>query len=65
MKSDEIIEIFNNIDEALKKLGKSDSSIEYTPHIRQEFSNVLQQIDHLKYETGNGKLLKNWSWYFD
>lgn len=59
------IDKFSEIDIALRKLGQSDSSIEYAGHIRQEFENTLQCINSLKYRTGNGQLIKNSDWYFE
>lgn len=58
-------ELLFNIDEALKSLGMSDSSIEYAPHIRQEFSNLLQHINALKLKSGYGSLIENDNWYFE
>jgi hypothetical protein len=40
------------LDEALTSLGKSDSSVEYAPHIREEFNKVIEKLSQLKTKMG-------------
>ena len=56
--------IFNELDIALKNLGQSDSSIEYAPHMRLPFDDILYCISCLKVETINCDLVKEDDWYF-
>jgi len=44
--------IFENLDTRLTWLAKSDSAIEYAPHIRSDFNGVVGLINELKYELG-------------
>jgi hypothetical protein len=39
---------FNELDKALSKLGKSDSSVEYALHIRDEFDSVVSELNKIK-----------------
>jgi hypothetical protein len=45
---DELIQL----DEVLTSLGKSDSSVEYAPHIREEFDKVIEKLNQLKVKMG-------------
>lgn len=56
--------LFDDVDAALRGLGRSHSSIEYADFIRQEFENVLQHINVLKIESGSEDLIYDSEWYF-
>ncbi len=38
----------DKLDVALSKLAKSDSAIQYAPHIEDEFYNVIDRLNELK-----------------
>ena len=40
--------LFEQLDKNLRKLGQSDSSVEYASHIRGEFDEVLNSLNELK-----------------
>ena len=39
---------FDSLDVVLMELGKSDSSVEYAPHLREKFNEVVVQLNHIK-----------------
>ena len=39
---------FEKLDKALKELGESDSSVEYAPHIRECFDDVIKELNKIK-----------------
>lgn len=41
-------ELFNKLDNKLIILAKSDSSIEYAPHIRDSFNDVINELNNIK-----------------
>lgn len=45
---DNSTEYFDKLDKSLIKLGKSDSAIEYAPHIRNEFDKVISALNMVK-----------------
>jgi len=53
------------LDDSLKRLGKSDSCIEYALHIRDEFNDVILMLKKLKLELGVGEIVENIDWYFN
>jgi len=53
------------LDDAIKQLGKSDSSIEYTNHIRNKFDDVILMLNKLKLELGVGGIIEDIDWYFN
>lgn len=60
----ELAEHFDTLDKHLSNLGSSDSSVEYAPHIREEFNMVVGAVNNLKAATGTAKLIQSPSWYF-
>jgi len=53
------------LDDAIKQLSKSDSSIEYANHIRNKFDDVVLMLNELKLELGVGEIVENIDWYFN
>ena len=43
---------FEELDEHIKELGQSDSSIEYAPHIRNKFDKVIYSLNKIKEHSG-------------
>lgn len=59
----DVIKKFEELDDALLKLGFSDSSIMYASHIRDEFDICIDKLNVLKESLG---IKSNDSdWYFD
>ncbi|MNW69651.1 hypothetical protein D3C74_487130 [compost metagenome] len=54
--------MFTELDIHLKKLTDSDSSIEYAPHIRNEYENVVSLINEIRIYLGGSP--KNIQEYF-
>ena len=57
------LKLLDELDQALSKLGKSDSSVEYANHIRDEFNNVIDKVNELKKVLGGN--IKSSDDYFD
>lgn len=67
MDIDKMIEragLFFDIDEALERLAKSDSSIEYQEIVRKEFDEVIKRLNEIKEELGYGMLINSSNYYF-
>lgn len=56
---------FNELDRHLKNLGQSDSSIEYAPHIREEFDKVVKSLNNIKGYLGGIEMLYKSDKYFN
>lgn len=56
--------MFLKIENSLEQLAKSDSSIQYTPHIRKEFDLVVEGLNIIKQKTGYKILINKPSHYF-
>lgn len=59
----DIIEKFEELDNALLRLGFSNSSIMYAPHIRDEFDDCINKLNSLKELFGMP--INKQDWYFD
>lgn len=59
----DIIEKFEELDNALLRLGFSDSSIMYASHIRDEFDDCINKLNSLKELFGMP--INKQDWYFD
>lgn len=56
------LNLLDELDQALSNLGKSDSSVEYANHIRNEFNDVVDKLNELKKVLGGN--LKSSEDYF-
>lgn len=55
---------FKELDTNLKELGMSDSSIEYAPHIRDEFDKVIYSLNKIKNYLGGEEITHTSDKYF-
>jgi hypothetical protein len=60
----ECLEELIQLDEALTSLGKSDSSVEYALHIRDEFDMVIDKLNKLKTKMGYERFVNDSNEYF-
>jgi hypothetical protein len=56
---------FKELDSKLGDLGKSDSSVEYAPHIRPEFDEVVKSLNNIKGYLGGLEMLHTSDKYFE
>lgn len=56
---------FCQIEHSLIKLAQSDSSIEYAPHIRKEFDEVVNGLNKIKEELELEIIIHESDWYFN
>ena len=62
--SDKMVDQFNDLDKALTGLGESDSTVEYAPHVREEFDKVIAKLNEVKKCVGLVSLIRNSDSYF-
>ncbi|KAA6446748.1 hypothetical protein [Bacillus swezeyi] len=55
---------FKELETNLKGLGKSDSSVEYAPHIRDEFDKVIYSLNKIKNYLGEEEMTHTPDKYF-
>ena len=60
-----LIDIIHEIDNNLKLLGQSDSSIEYAEYIREHFDGIVNGFNDLKRDLGLTYLQRNSNKYFE
>lgn len=54
------------LDHELKALGMSDSSVEYSLHIRECFDSVITRVNILKEALEmDAEIIDDYEWYFD
>ena len=64
-KDDTLSGHLKKLDRKLMGLALSDSSIEYAPHIREEFDSVICSLNYIKQHLGAISLILNKDTYFD
>jgi hypothetical protein len=53
------------LDDTLKRLAMSDSSVQYASHIREEFDSVILMLNNLKLGLGFSEAIKKSEYYFE
>lgn len=65
MRDETLLSYFNSLDENLKWLAIADSSVEYSPKIREIFNEIVGDVNQIKAYLGGVELLHNPDEYFE